>query len=595
MIPNNIHFIFFGFTELSFLHYMAIKSAIDVHKPDNTFIYYNTEPVGNPLWDELKTLVNLVYVEPPTEFNGVALTSYQYKADILRLQILIEQGGIYLDIDAVSLKPFGDLLNNSCVMGFESGGDTIATAESITNAVILCEPNHPFMIEWLRQTGENLKDKNWAYHAVNLPLEMLRTNAYDVHLEPMSSFMPFGWKDKWVFGKEGVERLANSYTMHLWETIWKDELAMINADYLATSDSVFAQVTKAYARKLKIAVYTICKNEEQFVSRWSTSNQDADYRLVCDTGSTDGTVPALAKHNIDCVPITVSPWRFDVARNTALNLLPADIDICIWQDLDEELLPGWRDELEQHWQPGTTIANHRYRYNDGPWQWHSKVHARHNCRWTGAVHETLTWTVPELAVWASEMYLDEHQDTTKSRSSYLNLLLKKIQEGDCNWRTYYFLANDYQTIGDPTNSITYRTLSYDACGDGSILQSYVARNIARQYADIKDIEQAEKWFKISVGHSLERESYFSYAEFLYNQQRWDECYITAKKCVSIADQRDGFTYDSTAWGYLPYDYAAIAAYNIGLKQPALDYGKQALALNPTDARLKTNLEFYEQS
>ena len=39
--------------------------------------------------------------------------------------------------------------------------------------------------------------------------------------------------------------------------------------------------------KLKVVVYAISKNEEQFVDRWYESIKDADDIYVLDTGSTD--------------------------------------------------------------------------------------------------------------------------------------------------------------------------------------------------------------------------------------------------------------------------------------------------------------------
>ena len=43
----------------------------------------------------------------------------------------------------------------------------------------------------------------------------------------------------------------------------------------------------------KIAVYTICKNEEKFVNKWLDSMSEADYMVVLDTGSTDATIKLL--------------------------------------------------------------------------------------------------------------------------------------------------------------------------------------------------------------------------------------------------------------------------------------------------------------
>ena len=68
---------------------------------------------------------------------------------------------------------------------------------------------------------------------------------------------------------------------------------------------------------MKIAVYTITKNEEQFIKRWADSCVDADYRLVVDTGSTDDTIYEALANGCEVTTITINPWRFDDARNTA--------------------------------------------------------------------------------------------------------------------------------------------------------------------------------------------------------------------------------------------------------------------------------------
>ena len=69
---------------------------------------------------------------------------------------------------------------------------------------------------------------------------------------------------------------------------------------------------------LKIAVYAISKNEEQFVERFAEACKDADYIMVADTGSTDGTVAACERAGITVHSICITPWRFDHARNAAL-------------------------------------------------------------------------------------------------------------------------------------------------------------------------------------------------------------------------------------------------------------------------------------
>ena len=105
---------------------------------------------------------------------------------------------------------------------------------------------------------------------------------------------------------------------------------------------------------MKICVYAISKNEEMFVERFCNSAKDADLILIADTGSTDKTVKLAKKCGAVVNHITITPWRFDDARNAALAMIPRDIDVCVSLDLDEELQPGWREEIERVWIDGTT-------------------------------------------------------------------------------------------------------------------------------------------------------------------------------------------------------------------------------------------------
>ena len=71
----------------------------------------------------------------------------------------------------------------------------------------------------------------------------------------------------------------------------------------------------------KIAVYTICKNEESNVDAWIKSMSEADYICVLDTGSTDKTYEKLLEwqksmpSKIILNQAIIIPWRFDIARN----------------------------------------------------------------------------------------------------------------------------------------------------------------------------------------------------------------------------------------------------------------------------------------
>lgn len=111
---------------------------------------------------------------------------------------------------------------------------------------------------------------------------------------------------------------------------------------------------------MKITVYAISKNEEKFAARWVEAMAEADHICVLDTGSTDGTVEILADLGVIVRREEIDPWRFDVARNRSMELIPEDTDICVCTDLDEVFRPGWRAALERAWRPGTEQLRYSY-------------------------------------------------------------------------------------------------------------------------------------------------------------------------------------------------------------------------------------------
>ena len=69
---------------------------------------------------------------------------------------------------------------------------------------------------------------------------------------------------------------------------------------------------------------------------------EADYIVVLDTGSTDGTYEKLKEDSRVTVvkQEVITPWRFDVARNKSMELIPEDADILVCTDFDELFEPG---------------------------------------------------------------------------------------------------------------------------------------------------------------------------------------------------------------------------------------------------------------
>ncbi len=146
---------------------------------------------------------------------------------------------------------------------------------------------------------------------------------------------------------------------------------------------------------MKVAITAIAKNEIDNVAGFVEACHEADVIGVLDTGSTDGTREKLDALGALIGTAEITPFRFDEARNQALDALPVDIDVVISIDLDERLQPGWREALEQAWSDKYDSLSYWY---VAEWQdeamtipavqsWRSKIFKRQGMKWFRQVHE----------------------------------------------------------------------------------------------------------------------------------------------------------------------------------------------------------------
>jgi Glycosyltransferase sugar-binding region containing DXD motif len=219
-IPKTLHYIFgmtptFGNKPWSLIHHVCLRSALERIQPDQTFLYYAYEPQG-PWWQLSRELVTLKQIEAPTAIFGNALDHPAHRADVIRLQALIEHGGIYLDADVFVQRSFDALLDNSTVLGQEDAGDGIGMA----NAVILAEPQAPFLIRWLEEF-RSFDGSRWNEHAVKLPARLAAAHPDEITVLPPDAFF---WP---TYLPADLDRLFNSpvpiplggaYANHLWES-----------------------------------------------------------------------------------------------------------------------------------------------------------------------------------------------------------------------------------------------------------------------------------------------------------------------------------------------------------------------------------------
>jgi hypothetical protein len=279
-IPNIIHFIYVGGRPFSFIHFLAVYMAKKINQPDRILFHHTELPCGH-WWEKAKPLLTLNPVEPVTEVYGNPVKYLAHMADVIRLAMLKQYGGIYLDLDVISLRPFTSLRQHDFVMGIESG-------TGLCNAVILAKANSAFLHEW-QQQYRSFDATRWNYHSVLLPWVLAQKQPslihivnkyaffYPTHNDPVHRYLwgqAPSWKEKSVritknliklfsgshdmirqafyqtfhalYGVEWHYRQAQkSYCLHLWEGLWGEcYLQVVTPEYLRHSPSNFARLLR---------------------------------------------------------------------------------------------------------------------------------------------------------------------------------------------------------------------------------------------------------------------------------------------------------------------------------------------------------------
>ena len=326
--------------------------------------------------------------------------------------------------------------------------------------------------------------------------------------------------------------------------------------------------------------------------------KEADEIYVLDTGSTDNTVEKLKSHGINVKVEEIKPWRFDVARNKSLDLVPLDTDICVCTDLDEVLNSGWRNELEKTWNNANRM---RYKYN---WALdnnneplvtflYEKIHDRKHYKWVYPVHEVLECDLENEQVSINtNIVLNHYPDKNKSRSSYLPLLELSVEENPENDRNLHYLGREYMYYEKWNEAID--TLERHLNLKSSTWKDERAasmRFIARSYMGLKRTMDAKMWLEKAIEEApYLRESYLELAFLKYYQKNYTESYHYAHQALSITEKSNSYINEPFAWDYHVYDLLSILSFELHFYEEAFLYAKKALQLNPKDKRIRNNVK-----
>lgn len=151
---------------------------------------------------------------------------YHGAADVARVEILKNDGGIYVDADSVALEPIANAPFLDSEVTFFAAYDHLVHGYPgrITNGVIGAEPNHPILIDYVNRIGlMGVTSQPWKTVGGKLLTECIARHGVDatVRLLPAWTF----WPDNWDGRK--IKPSGKVYAQQMWGTsldLYKDKL-----------------------------------------------------------------------------------------------------------------------------------------------------------------------------------------------------------------------------------------------------------------------------------------------------------------------------------------------------------------------------------
>ena len=390
---------------------------------------------------------------------------------------------------------------------------------------------------------------------------------------------------------------------------WSTRLAAADArPATATASDVSVPVPR---QPLRIHVYAIARDEEKFAARFAQSCAGADGVHVLDTGSSDRTVAILREHGVHVESAIIDPWRFDLARNRSLELVPDAADVCLSIDLDETLVADWRRIVEDAWVPGTNHLDYQYAWqmiNGKPYRafHYNKCHSRRGYVWVTPVHEVVAPIAGFREVFAStpRILVEHRPDPNKSRAQYLALLELAVREDAGDARSRFYLGREYTYVARWRDAIATLTeylnrhpgaWSFERCSACLMIASChdrlrqeAERDCALDAARQHEADALRWLLRACHEEPNQREPWVELADACRLKDDHAGTYWAAKKALALTHSSMTHLNEPEDWSWKPHDLLSVAAWYLGFHAESLTHALLAVENNPHDQRLIDN-------
>ena len=254
-IPNIAHMIWLGGGQMDFLFYLSVLSLLHVAVVDNIYIHGDAPPSG-PYWERVKHHPRLhhIFRQVPYTVFGSSVTDLSHVRDIWRVDIMIKYGGIYVDTDAVFVKPLDPFVRSfDAVASYDWKRWSHPFPDTINFGVMAGKKNATYF-HHLQKSMEMFGDEDFSWSMLHQPYKVLEKYPNLIRIEPRFQVICYHLKchPTWhpQYHEEDIHHLNSDsikywqYDTYSYQLTTPTPLELTDETSLYHSNTIFAKIGK---------------------------------------------------------------------------------------------------------------------------------------------------------------------------------------------------------------------------------------------------------------------------------------------------------------------------------------------------------------
>ncbi|KAL4225044.1 hypothetical protein ACF0H5_015738 [Mactra antiquata] len=237
-VPNVAHYVWYTRGKMSFIGFLSMLSVVRFVRPC-VILIHGELPYGR-YWDAITYFYpNFVHIKRdiPTHVFGTKIRLTCHSSDIMRIEALIQYGGLYLDMDTVLVRSIESLMDFPFVLSSQNYG-------VFGSAFIMSEINATFLHLWMNEYRRDYRPDLNIYNAMFATKKVAKKKQYKhlIHVEPFTISRPYDMPRYSIYNSTmATYNWSYIYGIHTYIRIFNET---VNETTIKTMNSTFGSICR---------------------------------------------------------------------------------------------------------------------------------------------------------------------------------------------------------------------------------------------------------------------------------------------------------------------------------------------------------------